>query len=125
MVDTRSVSLGLGLMVLSAAKAAKEGKSKQEILSQLRQRIAAARILFVVDTLEYLHKNGRIGKAQALVGGLLNVKPLLALEDGIVSPVEKVRGKAKARERMIEPRARDGASGFSRNGRDLACLCAG
>lgn len=101
-VDTRSVSLGLGLMVLSAAKAAKEGKSKQEILSQLRQRIAAARILFVVDTLEYLHKNGRIGKAQALVGGLLNVKPLLALEDGIVSPVEKVRGKAKARERMIE-----------------------
>lgn len=101
-IDTRSVSLGLGLMVLNAARAAKEGKSKQEILADLRRRIAGARILFVVDTLEYLQKNGRIGKAQALVGGLLNVKPLLALEDGIVSPVEKVRGKAKARERMIE-----------------------
>jgi EDD domain protein, DegV family len=101
-VDTRSVSLGLGLIVLEAAKAAKEGRGKQEILAEVRRRIASIRILFVVDTLEYLHKNGRIGKAQALVGGLLNVKPLLALEDGIVAPVEKVRGKAKARERMLE-----------------------
>lgn len=101
-VDTRSVSLGLGLIVLEAAKAAKEGRDKQEILAEVRLRIAKARILFVVDTLEYLQKNGRIGKAQALVGGLLNVKPLLALEDGIVSPLEKVRGKAKARERMLE-----------------------
>lgn len=101
-IDTRSVSLGLGLMVLAAAKEAKEGKSKEEILAQLRRRIAAVRIYFVVDTLEYLQKNGRIGKAQAFVGGLLNVKPLLSLEDGVVSPVEKVRGKAKAKERMIE-----------------------
>lgn len=101
-VDTRSVSLGLGLMVLAAAQAAKEGRSKQEILAELRKRIAAVRIYFVVDTLEYLQKNGRIGKAQAFVGGLLNVKPLLALEDGVVSPVEKVRGKAKAKERLLE-----------------------
>lgn len=101
-VDTRSVSLGLGLMVLKAAQSAKEGKSKQEILTELRRRMAANKILFVVDTLEYLQRNGRIGKAQAFVGGLLNVKPLLTVEDGVVSPVEKVRGKAKAKERLVE-----------------------
>lgn len=101
-IDTRSVSLGLGLMVLAAARAAKEGKGKQEILAELHRRMAAARILFMVDTLEYLQKNGRIGKAQAFVGGLLNVKPLLTVDDGVVSPVEKVRGKAKAKERMVE-----------------------
>ncbi len=101
-VDTRSVSLGLGLMVVEAAKAAAEGKEYKEILAQVRQRIANVRILFVVDTLEYLHRNGRIGKAQALVGGILNVKPLLTVEDGIVAPVEKACGKAKALERLLD-----------------------
>lgn len=101
-VDTRSVSLGLGLIVAEAAKAAAAGEEFREILARVRRRIAGATILFVVDTLEYLHRNGRIGKAQAWVGSMLNIKPLLTLEDGVVAPVEKVRGKAKARERLIQ-----------------------
>ena len=101
-VDTRSVALGLGLMAAEAAQAAVAGEESKQILDRIRRRIASVRILFVVDTLEYLQRNGRIGKAQALVGGILNVKPILALEDGIVAPVEKVRGKAKAVERLVE-----------------------
>ena len=96
-VDTRLASLGLGLVGLYAAKGVKEGKGAEEVLGQCRRIMQEARILFLVETLEYLQKNGRIGKAQALVGGLLNVKPLLTLEDGVVTPLEKARGKAKAR----------------------------
>lgn len=101
-LDTRSVSLGLGLIAAQAARDAKEGKSPEEILAASRELIGKLRILFVVDTLEYLQRNGRIGKAQALVGGLLSIKPILTLEDGVVTPVEKVRGKAKALARIVE-----------------------
>lgn len=101
-VDSRSVAMGLGLMVVEAAKAAAAGEDSQQILARVRRRIAGSRIFFVVDTLEYLQRNGRIGKAQAYLGGLLNVKPVLSVEDGIVAPVEKVRGKAKALERLIQ-----------------------
>lgn len=101
-VDTRLASLGLGLVGLYAAKGVKEGKGAEEVLGQCRRIMQEARILFLVETLEYLQKNGRIGKAQALVGGLLNVKPLLTLEDGVVTPLEKARGKAKARARLLE-----------------------
>lgn len=101
-LDTRSVSLGLGLIAAQAARDAKEGKDVEEILATSRELIGKVRILFVVDTLEYLQRNGRIGRAQALVGGLLSIKPILTLEDGVVTPVEKVRGKAKALARIVE-----------------------
>lgn len=101
-IDTRSVSLGLGLIAATAALDAREGKGADEILAHSRELIGKVRILFVVDTLEYLQRNGRIGKAQALVGGLLSLKPLLSVEEGVVAPVEKVRGKAKAVARLVE-----------------------
>lgn len=101
-IDTRSASLGVGLIALRAAQLTEQGAELDEILVACREMINHNRVLFLVDTLEYLHKNGRIGKAQAFVGGLLNVKPILTLEDGVVAPLDKVRGKAKARARLLE-----------------------
>lgn len=101
-VDTRVASLGTGLIALMAARARDRGDDKEAILRQTREAISGLSLLFVVDTLEYLQKNGRIGKAQALVGSLLNVKPILTIEEGLVAPVEKARGRAKARNRLLE-----------------------
>lgn len=101
-LDTRSASIGLGLIALEAAKAAKAGLGKEEILQLVRRAIAANHIILLVDTLEYLQKGGRIGKAQALLGSLLNIKPILILRGGQVEPLEKVRGQAKAVRRLAE-----------------------
>ncbi|MFZ5943522.1 MAG: DegV family protein [Bacillota bacterium] len=101
-VDSMLVSMGLGLVVLSAARAAKEGKDSSEILEIIEDVKNKVRIYFVVDTLEYLQKGGRIGKASSLIGSLLNIKPILTLTDGEVGSFEKVRGKNKALERLIE-----------------------
>lgn len=102
-IDSNATCLTLGLMVLAAAEAAQQGKSKQEIVKMVK-RLASddnTRVIFVVETLEYLHKNGRIGKASAFLGTMLNLKPILTYEDGVVAPAEKVRGKGKALDRLI------------------------
>ncbi|MCL6634163.1 MAG: DegV family protein [Peptococcaceae bacterium] len=101
-IDSRVVSLALGLLVLEAARAAKEGKSKEEILKDIDRMISEMQVYFVVDTLEYLARGGRIGKAQAFLGTILNVKPILYLKDGLIHPYEKVRGKARAIERLAQ-----------------------
>ncbi|NLZ38141.1 MAG: DegV family protein [Firmicutes bacterium] len=101
-VDSKTGSMAMGIAVIEAARAAKAGKTKEEILAQLNSNIDKVKVFFAVDTLEYLQKNGRIGKAAALLGGLLNVKPLLSVKDGIIVPKEKIRGKEKAKERLIE-----------------------
>ncbi len=101
-VDTASASLGIGLVVLEAARRVAEGASRQEVAEAARRASERLVLFFVVDTLEYLQKNGRLGRASALLGSLLNIKPLLTLQDGVVTPVEKVRGKSKAVERMFE-----------------------
>ena len=105
-VDTKSASLGVGVIALRAALAVKAGEKPDAVLAKSREWIRELQVYFVVDTLEYLHKNGRIGRAQALVGGLLNIKPVLTIDDGVVAPVEKVRGKANARTRLFD-RARE------------------
>lgn len=101
-IDSRSVSMGLGLIVLAAAKAAKEGQNRKQILTLINDLIKKVNIFFVVDNLDYLEKGGRIGKAGALLGSLLNIKPILTIKDGQVAPLEKVRGKARALERMVD-----------------------
>ncbi|HHU30255.1 MAG: DegV family protein [Bacillota bacterium] len=101
-IDSGLASMALGIVVIEAARAAKAGLAKEDIILQLKDNMAKVKVYFAVDTLEYLQRNGRIGKAAALVGGLLNVKPLLTLSDGVVAPKEKVRGKAKAQERLID-----------------------
>jgi DegV family protein with EDD domain len=101
-VDSKVASMALGIIVIEAARLAKQGKTKEEIMVHVYEATNKVKIYFGVDTLEYLQKNGRIGKAAAMLGGLLNVKPLLTLKDGIVTPKGKVRGRAKLVERLLE-----------------------
>lgn len=101
--DTKSVSLGLGLIALEAARMARAGKSVQEVLAWARPVSERMNILFTLDTLEFLRKNGRVGKAQALLGGLLGIKPILQVDkEGVVAPADKVRGKSKILPRSLE-----------------------
>jgi DegV family protein with EDD domain len=101
-IDSASTAMGLGLMALTAARAAEEGKTAAEIVAAVEKMIPAMNVVFVVDTLEYLQKGGRIGGAAALVGALLKVKPILCLKDGRVEPLDKVRSKRKALARLLE-----------------------
>lgn len=102
-IDSRSASYGLGMLAVAAARAAKEGKSAEEIVEIVQHLRERTKLYFIVDTLEYLQKGGRIGKAAALFGTLLNIKPILSIDDGgEVCPVDKVRGQKKAMNRIIE-----------------------
>ncbi|NOU95206.1 DegV family EDD domain-containing protein [Paenibacillus sp. LMG 31456] len=102
-IDSRSASYGFGALVVAAAEAARSGGSKEEILELLDSMRQKLKLYFLVDTLEYLQKGGRIGKAAALVGSLLNIKPILSVSDeGTVYSVDKVRGQKKAMARIIE-----------------------
>lgn len=101
--DSKSASLGIGLQVIAAARAAKAGKSLEQIKEIVEACRDQYRIFFLVDTLEFLQKGGRIGKASALVGSLLNIKPILSInEEGVVYAFDKVRGKNKAVNRLFE-----------------------
>jgi len=101
-VDSRSVSLGLGFMVMAAARAAQQGKGLPEVTAATQRLIPKMNIIFVVDTLKYLHMGGRIGGASAMLGSALKIKPLLHICDGEVSPLERVRSKCRATDRMLE-----------------------
>ncbi|WP_282941732.1 DegV family protein [Paenibacillus sp. RC67] len=101
--DSLTASYGIGMLAVTAAEAAKEGKSRDEIVSMLETIRREQKIYFLVDTLEYLQKGGRIGKAAALLGSLLNIKPILSIsDDGEVFSVDKVRGQKKAMARIME-----------------------
>ncbi|WP_040948605.1 DegV family protein, partial [Gorillibacterium massiliense] len=96
-IDSKSASYGIGIRVVKAAEAAMAGKSKEEILDMLDKLDGKFSIFFLVDTLEYLQKGGRIGKASAALGSLLNIKPILSINQaGEVCSVDKVRGHKKA-----------------------------
>jgi len=102
-VDTRALSYGCGIIVTEAAKMAQKGMKAEEILSELNKNVLGKiEHIFTVDTLKYLHKNGRLSASSMALGTLLNVKPILNLRDGKVEPLEKVRGNKKAYKRMIE-----------------------
>ena len=101
-VDTLSISATQTMMALHAARMAAAGKSADAILARLDEFIAGSHIYFVVDTLEYLQKGGRIGKAAALLGTALQMKPLLMLCEGVVEAKERIRTKSKAVGRMHE-----------------------
>lgn len=102
-IDSKSASYGIGMLVEAAAKAAANGKSVDEIVSIVNTLRHSTRLYFLVDTLEYLHKGGRIGKASAVFGSLLNIKPILSIdEDGEVYAVDRVRGNRRAMNRAIE-----------------------
>ncbi|MBM7623326.1 DegV family protein [Sporohalobacter salinus] len=95
-VDSKSISLGLGFLAIYAAEAVKQGKDIEEIMDGIKLRQESVDILFTIDTLDYLQKGGRIGKAKAFLGNLFNIKPILKVdEQGGVAFHSKVRGKKR------------------------------
>ncbi|HEX5943099.1 MAG TPA: DegV family protein, partial [Anaerolineales bacterium] len=101
-VDTQTVSCNLGSLVLIADDMAKAGKSSDEIVARLNDMIPRGRLYFVVDTLEYLAKGGRIGGAKKLLAELLEIKPILQVKDGQIEPFEQQRTKKRALARIVE-----------------------
>lgn len=101
-IDTKCASLGHGLIVREAAILAADNHSKDEILASIEFFTNHMEHLFSVDDLDYLAKGGRLSRASAFLGGLLNIKPLLNVENGKLVPLEKLRGKKKLLRRMVE-----------------------
>ena len=101
-VDSRSMGMAMGYAVLSAAGAAHRGLDAKTVAAIASSRAKAATVIFYVDTLEHLRRGGRIGAASALLGSALAIKPLLALSDGHIKPIEKVRTSARALSRLEE-----------------------
>jgi DegV family protein with EDD domain len=101
-VDSRMASLGMGLVVLAAARQARDAASHRELAQEVRQSLPRTQCLFVLDTLEYLQKGGRIGKAQAFMGTMLSVKPILKLLEGEAHPVERPRNLERGIRRIAE-----------------------
>ena len=101
-VDSRSTAMALGFMCIAAAQAAANGGSMAEVRKVAEESTAKTGVVFVVDTLDYLHRGGRIGGAARFIGNLLNTKPVLHLNDGKVDALERVRTKKKAVDFMLE-----------------------
>ncbi|MEP6774120.1 MAG: DegV family protein [Chloroflexota bacterium] len=101
-IDSWSAYMGEGLMVIDGARAAEKGASHDEVVKLIEDMRPTMEILLLVETLEYLQKGGRIGGAQAFLGGLLNIKPILHVAEGRVEPLERVRSRRKAMERLVE-----------------------
>ena len=101
-VDSRSVGMAMGYAALSAAEAAQQGQDLEAVANIASSRARAATVIFYVDNLEHLRRGGRIGAASALLGSALAIKPLLALSDGHINPIEKVRTSARALSRLEE-----------------------
>ena len=101
-VDTGQASMGLGWVAVAAARAAQAGASMDEVASLARSAAEQVRVLFLVDTLEYLQKGGRIGKAQAMFGSVLAIKPILTIQEGEVHPLERVRTRGKGVARLVQ-----------------------
>jgi DegV family protein with EDD domain len=101
-LDGRSASMGTGWAILEAAKAIKEGKSLKEVVKVAENARDNTGVLILVDTLEFLHRGGRIGGASRFLGTALNLKPILEVIDGKLEPVERVRTKSKAMDRIVE-----------------------
>jgi DegV family protein with EDD domain len=113
-VDSRLACGALGLVVLAAAAVARTGGDTPAVVARAGEAAEAVRLWFAVDTLEYLRRGGRIGSAQAWLGGALKIKPILTL-DGEITPIERVRTSGRAFERMVQymhSRKDDGADGW-------------
>lgn len=111
--DTYSLSVGSGMLVEEAAKMAMDGKSVDEIINRLDEMKANSHVYFSVDSLEYLYKGGRISSTKAAVGTLLNIKPILTIEDGLVKQKSQVRGSKKLIPSLIQMQIDDIGNDFS------------
>jgi DegV family protein with EDD domain len=113
-VDSESACGGLGLLALAGARAANAGAPLDDVIARIKGARAGFKMWFAVDTLEYLRRGGRIGAASAWLGSALKIKPILTL-DKEITPIERVRTGAKARQRLLdyaEQRHADGADGW-------------
>lgn len=101
-VNAKTLAMALGFIVMASARAAKQGASLAECKKIAEDAMDKSGVIFVLDTLEFLHRGGRIGAAKRFMGSLLNVKPILAIENGLIVPIDSVRTQKKALERIIE-----------------------
>lgn len=101
-IDTLNVSMCHGWMVIEAARAALAGKSMADIVVTVKKLIPITRMIQTADTLKYLYMGGRIGKAKHLVGTLLNIKPLISMEDGVIVAVGQARSRMRAYQIMVD-----------------------
>lgn len=101
-IDTRSVSLGIGVLVVDLLKNIHDEDSLDEVIRQLHEKIQKINHIFTLDDLQYLIRGGRIGKFAGFFGGMLNINPIMEVAEGKFKPLEKVRGRKKALNRIIE-----------------------
>lgn len=101
-VDSQTIAMGLGFAAIAAGHAVRGGADAEQAAETARRSAAESSVLFYVDTLEFLRRGGRIGKASAWLGGALRVKPLLHVENGVVAPLEKARTASRALARLAE-----------------------
>ncbi|TCJ16663.1 DegV family protein [Rubrobacter taiwanensis] len=101
-IDTRSAEIGSGLILLEALRAIDAGAEFPEVKQAAERAIERAQVYFAVSTLEYLEKNGRIGRAQRLLGTTLNIRPVLKLEDGVITPHKRARGRRRQLSAMLD-----------------------
>lgn len=101
-VDSTSASMGVALLAKLAVQLAAEGKSAAEIVAEVERRREDVVLYVVLETLEYLKRGGRISPARAAIGGVLSIKPIITVEDGVVDTADKPRTRGKARARLIE-----------------------
>lgn len=101
-VDSQTTAMAMGFLALNAARASDDGATLQECKALVENSRSSTGVYFVVDTLEFLHRGGRIGGAQRLFGTALNLKPILAVKDGKVESIETIRTKRKAMDRLVQ-----------------------
>ena len=112
-IDSQTLSIAVGLMAIRASKMARSGMSQQQIVDEVRKMISGTQLLILFDTLKYLLKGGRIGKAKALMGSVLNVKPVLSMMGGELVPSGQVRTRSKGVDRLLN---------FVKNAKDVQDL---
>lgn len=101
-IDTLNVSMCHGWMVIEAARAAMQGKTLDQILQKVKSMIPITRMIQTADSLRYLYLGGRIGRAKHLIGSLLNIKPLISMEDGVIVALGQARSRSSAYQMMVD-----------------------
>jgi len=113
-VDSNTIAIALGILVEYALELAERGLGAEEIVLKLLQKRDKVRLLALVDTLEYLKKGGRISSTVALAGGLLNIKPVITIEDGVIRMVGKARGSRQGNNLLVQEIQKAGGVDFSK-----------
>lgn len=101
-VDSKAISFGYGLLVVEAARLVESGRSRLDIVKCIESAADRLVNLFIVDTLEYLQKGGRLSASEAMIGNLLNIKPIITIDDGKLKSMDKVRGRKKAYKWLVD-----------------------